>query len=199
MITMTVKTNFPEFKRQLDGLRQDIADKVSVQTINDVATKARVEMKRAIGEEFNLKAGEINAQLNVKRASVKGYNVEAVLQAFPSKSGRRAMNVSHFLAKVTRAESKRRKAAGSTQQLGFKIKRNGGIVEIKGAFLGNAGRTVFMRTSRKRLPIVPVQTIDIPSMFNTKRINKRVIEFINQEFGTQFNRAMNRFAARMQA
>jgi hypothetical protein len=40
---------------------------------------------------------------------------------------------------------------------------------------------VFRRTGQGRLPIEPMQVIDVPQMFNTRRINERVRERMEQQ------------------
>ena len=86
-------------------------------------------------------------------------------------------------------EGRRRNKSGTQKKLRFKITRHGAAQTIKVAFIGNKGRTVFHRTGSGRTPIEAVSTIDVPQMFNTKRINKRVIERIQREFPVEFERA----------
>jgi hypothetical protein len=74
-----------------------------------------------------------------------------------------------------------------------KVKRSGARKVISGAFVGNKGRTVFTRVGKPRLPIKPVQTIDVPQMFNVKHINAAVVKAIERKFPQIFEREM-RFA-----
>jgi len=190
MISLSVKTNFPDVQRKLDALRRDIGDKAAAMALNKVVDKGRTEMKRAITDEFNIPSAEVNAALRIRRASAKGYNLVAVLEAFNNRKGR-SLNLIHFVErKVTLAEARRRLKRGTLQQLGFKIKKTGGIKTIPGAFIANNGRTVFIREGKDRLPIKPLQVINITQMFNTRRINQRVVAKIRQEFPVEFERAM---------
>jgi len=190
MISLSVKTNFPDVQRQLDNLRRDIGDQATAMALNKVADKGRTEMKRAITDEFNISSAEVSAALRIRRASAKGYNLVAVLEAFNNNKGR-SLNLIHFVErKVTLAEARRRLKRGTLQQIGFKIKKTGGIKTIPGAFIANNGRTVFIREGKDRLPIKPLQVINISQMFNTRRINQRVIAKIQQEFPVEFERAM---------
>ena len=61
---------------------------------------------------------------------------------------------------------------------------------ITGSFIGNQGRTVFVRTGKDRLPIKAVNTIDVPQMFNTRRINQAVQRIMQERFATNFDRAL---------
>ena len=75
----------------------------------------------------------------------------------------------------------------------FKIKRVGGKKVITGAFVGNNGRTVFIRTTDNRLPIKALQTIDVGQMFNTKRINAVVVRTLREKFPEVFEREARYF------
>jgi len=107
------------------------------------------------------------------------------------------MNLIHFLEKkVTLAEGRRRKKSGTQNQLRFKIKRVGGLKTIKGAFVGNKGRTIFKRSGKGRLPIEGVQTIGVRAMFSTKKINNRVIAKIRKDGPIEVSRAMDQVIRR---
>ena len=73
------------------------------------------------------------------------------------------------------------------RKLRVKVKR-GSTKPLPGAFIGNKGRTVFRRVGKKRLPIEPVQTIDVAQMFNTRRINEVVLATINARLPEIFER-----------
>ena len=82
------------------------------------------------------------------------------------------------------------------QQLGFAIKRGGGLKTIPGAFLGNKGRTIFMRTGDKRLPIKAVQVIGVSQMFSSKEISRRVMAKIDKDLEVEVARAIEAILAR---
>lgn len=176
---IVVEHNIKNVMRDLDLLNKGLHDKAMVSAINKTATKAKAEMKRAVTSEFNILARDVGGKLRIKRANRK--NLEAVLDPF-AVGRRRSMNVIRFMEKkVTLAEGRRRKKSGTQNQLRFKIKKKGGLQTIKGAFIGNKGRTVFRRTTDARHPIEAVSTVGVPSMFNTKRINKRVRNKIRKD------------------
>lgn len=196
MLTVRVDfKGFAEASKALAGLRQDVRDRAVVAALNKTADKARVEMRRGITDAFAIKAGDVNSRLSVRPASFRGgVSLTAVLEALPGSRRGRSMNVIHFLRRaVTRQQARKGK------QLGFRFKRGGPIKEIPGAFVGNSGRTVFVREGTSRKPIRPKQVIDIPSMFNTRRINARVVAKIQADFPVEFERAarvmLSRFAA----
>ncbi len=166
MIKLSIKTNFPEVMKKLEQLQSDLRDRAMVSAVNKVTTQARTAMQREIGAEFNLRAAKIKESLRVRKARyLRGVaRIEAVLES-PSRKGR-SLNVVNFEA--------RQVAAG----VSVKIKRSTGRKVIKSAFIANKGRTVFQRVGKERLPIKAVQTIEVAQMFNTKRINAKVVQFI---------------------
>lgn len=191
-------------KRKLDGMRQDLADRAASAALNKVGDKAKVTMTRAILDEYNIKREDVAPRLRLKRASRKDLYV--VLDPFASgskfsKAMGRSLNLIHFLdRRTTVAAAKKAKRAGkkATTVIGgkempllyFKIKKGEPAKPIPGAFIGNQGRTIFIRTSKSRLPIVGLATIGVPQMFSAKKINARVMARINKELPVEFDRAI---------
>jgi len=173
---ISIKTNFPDVQRRIDSLRKEIAEQATPRAVNRTLDQARTRMSRAIRAEFNIKASQVNALLRVNRASYRAgvYRITGSLES-PTKRGR-ALNVIHFEA--------RKSAHGVT----VKILRKGPRKEIKGAFIGNGGRTVFKRVGKARLPIQAVQTIDVQQMFNAKRVKELVMRMIEEKFPEIFER-----------
>lgn len=191
MISLSIKTDFKDVQKSLDRLSLDFQKRVVPAALNKVAAKAKTEMKQQITGEYNLKSAEVNERLRVIKAGRALNQWLAVLDPFASRKRGRSLNMIHFLEnKTTLAEAKRRKAGGTVNQLHFKIKRVGGKKLVEGAFIGNKGRTVFVRTSGDRLPIKALSTIDVPQMFNTKRIQSKVLARIEKELQVEFDRAI---------
>jgi len=186
-----------QIKLEIKGLKQleymlkttaKELERAEVMAINKGISSAKTEMKRAISSEFTILQKTVNKRLKVTKAR-KGHAV-AVLEPIAGRRGY-SMNLIHFLEKKPgiREQKRRIKAEGSRPQLRFHIKR-GAEKTIKGAFIGNRGRTVFKRTGKARLPIEPVQTIGVPGMFNTRRINERVIARIRKELPVEMESAV---------
>ena len=185
----SIKSNFPDVQRQLSALRDDVRSKVLASAINKTVEQARTQMIREITAEYNVTSSYVRDRLRIKRASFKGgaLGIEAALIGGDGK--RRSANVIRFAEQVvTLAQARKRAKDGTLGQLRFKIRKSGGNRIIRGAFIGNKGRTVFIRTSDKRLPIKAVSTIDVPSMFNQKKINARVVAMIQAKFPELFAR-----------
>lgn len=182
---LSIKTNFREVQQKLDRLSDDVALKASVSATNKTIAQAKTAMSKEIRKEFNLSAAKVAEKLFITKARyVAGrFTIEATLLS-ETKSGRRSVNLINFQARQT--------AAGVT----VKVKRAGGRRVVKGAFIANKGRTVFKRQGPKRLPIEPVQVIDVPQMFNTRKVNAAVIRFIQAKAPEIFNREIKFYVDR---
>ncbi len=198
MIKIEVR-GIKEVQAKLDGIRRDMQAKVLQPAINKVADKARAEINRAIPQEYAVKAGEVRNAISLR--SAQAGRLEAVIDIFGSARKRgRSLNLIHFLAAVRGlavrgAKASKRDRAALDQQLGFVIKKAGGLKKIDGAFIGNKGRTIFKRTGKARLPIKPVQVIGFSQMFNSRKINRRVMDKIAAEFPVEIDRALKRLMA----
>ena len=189
MVTITVSTNFPAVQRRLEQLRQDVATKALASAVNKTIEQARTQMAREITAEFNVTSGYVKDRLRIKRASYKAglFAIEAALVGGDGK--RRSANIIRFVEnKTSLAEGRKRLKAGTQGQLFVKVKRRGAKKPLGPAFIGNKGRTVFVRVGKGRLPIKPVQVIDVAQMFNTRRINLKVREGIATKFPAIFQR-----------
>ena len=193
-------TGLDRLKAELSGISKNIERDVVQPAINKVADKARAEINRAIPEEYAVKASEVRNAVDLRRARTG--DLRAVISIFGSARKRgRSLNMIHFLAAVQAAGravktrgSKAKKAdlKAIAKQLGFQIRRDGGLKKIDGAFLGNKGRTIFRRTGSARLPIEPMQVIGFSQMFASKKISQRVMDKVRAELPVEIDRAMTR-------
>ena len=202
MIKIEVK-GIKEVQAKLDRMRRDMQAKVLQPAINKVAAKAMAEINRAIPQEYAVKASEVRNAVTLRRAQAG--RLEAVIEVFGSarKKGR-SLNLIHFLAAVQgagRAQAVRGKKVKKADlksldnQLGFIIKKMGGIKKIERAFVGNKGRTIFARTGDARLPIQPLQVIGFSQMFASRKISRRIMDKIAAEFPVEIDRALARLLA----
>lgn len=182
-----IKADFSGAFRALDSLPEQVGGRAMASAVNKTLAQARTAMIREITSEFNLPTSYVRDKLRVRNATSRRGVAQIVgeLAAF-NKRGR-SMNIIRFVERmVTLAALSKRTKAGTRNLLHVKIKRRGETKPVKGAFIGNKGRTVFERVGRERLPIKPVQVIDVAQMFNTKRINKRVLALISARFPAIF-------------
>lgn len=183
--TISIRHNFPEVARKLSLLADNIGNKAMVRALNKTIDQGKTEMARGISKEFRISVRTAKERLSVTRASAKAGSLrfDATLEATKRGQGR-SMNLIAF--KTSDARSTRK---GMTQ-VKFQVKRSGGRKTITGAFVGNKGRTMFIRTGKERLPIQALNTIDVPQMFNTKRINQVVRQVMLSRFRTNFDREL---------
>jgi hypothetical protein len=186
---MSIKTDFPAVQRQLAALQKDVATQALARAVNRTIEQAKTSMSREIRQEFNIAAAKVNAALRINRASFRNglFTIEASLES-PRKRGR-SLNLINFSARQT--------ARGVT----VKVLNNGGRKLIPSAFItsANGGTAVFKRVGKSRYPIKALQTVDVASMFNTKRINSKVVQFIRDKFPEVFEREAKFYLARFNA
>lgn len=188
----------------LARVQRDLRPKVIQPALNKMADKVKADLARAIPAEFNVKAAEVRSAVDIRRA--RSGSLEAVVTIFGSASKRgRSMNLIHFLAavqatgraiKVRGAKGKKSELAALQKQLGFLIKKGGGLKKIDGAFIGNKGRTIFQRVGRERLPIKPVQVIGFAQMFKSRKIERRILDTIAREMPIEIDRSIKMVLAR---
>ena len=152
-------------------------------------------MSREIRREYAVDTRFIGQRLRIKRATFFNgrLGLEAVLDA---QEKPRSANVIRF------------KAAKVRDGVTVKIKRGQPKQLIRNVFIGNKGRTVFARVPGTKMAsrrwggkhgeqIEPVQTVDLPQMFNAKRINAAVVAAMEARFPAIFQRelafALSRF------
>lgn len=195
MIKLSIRHNFPEVMASLKQLPDKVGNKAMVRAMNTTITQGKTEMARKISQEYRIKVGEVKDRLSVSFAKAKNgeYRFEAELLA--KRPGGlfgnawRGMNLIHFVTAMAKRNKK-----GKLGQLTFQIKRTGGRKILKGAFIAKSGRTggvaVFIRQGKSRMPIETKTTIDVPQMFNARRINEVVVATILKRFDANFKREL---------
>jgi len=215
MVDVTIKTNILDVSHALDQLRTDIRERAAVSAVNKTMAKSKTAMTRVITREFNVTAGYVRERLNVERARFSGGKavIAAALTGSGARGAKRSANLIAFVERsVSIAQARKRMAAGeggtyrlgaSTMtkalQLRFKIKRGSQPKVITGAFIGNKGRTVFIREGQSRLPIKALSTVDVPQMFNTRRLNEQVVRAIEDDFPGIFEHEVKFYTDRFNA
>jgi hypothetical protein len=187
---INIRTNFPDVAARLGKLQDAMAAQVLARSLNRTVEQARTLMSQRIRAEFNLSAAYVRERLSIKRAFAKSGQFSLAAELRGGRGQRRSANVIAFGARLGK---------GGVSVL---IKRRGRKV-IKGAFIGNKGRTVFERVdnttmgsrsqskgAKHRQKIKPVQTIEVAQMFNTRRINAAVVAAMQAKFPAIFEREL---------
>lgn len=198
-ISIDVKVNLGPTLVALDQLQTDVRERAAVSGVNKTLAKGSTRMARTIAREFNVTVTQAKARLRLKAAGFKRgiAHIVGELAASGRHRNSRSANLIQFLERSTSmAQARKRAKSGTLNQLHFQIKRAGQRVVIPGAFIGNKGRTVFIRKGKERLPIDSLQTIDIPQMFNTRRVNSVVVKLMEREFPVIFAREVKHYTDR---
>lgn len=186
---ITITHNFDQVIRELEQLQKDLGARALASAVNKTVAQAKTRMSKEIRSEFNVSAGKVGAALRVTRATYRNglRRIEASLES-PTIRGR-SINVINFEA--------RRTADG----VSVKIKKGGPRKVIRGAFIAKslAGTPVMQRVGKGRLPIKAVQTIDVAQMFNARRINSRVVDFMESKFHEIFEHEAKFYVDRFNA
>ena len=183
---INIRTNFAEVATKLGQLQEGIASKVLARTLNTVTAQAKTAMSVQIRREFAVSAAYVRERLAVRRAFAREGQFSISAELVGGGGRRRSANVIAFGARQVKG--------GVSVQIS-----KGRRKVIKNAFIGNKGRTVFSRDGKARLPISPVQTIDVAQMFNTRRINAAVVAAINGKFPAIFERELRYALAQLEA
>lgn len=192
MTVISIRDNFPAAIDQLKRLADDVGNKVMVRAFNATIEQGKTQMARTISQEFRITVGAAKERLKVNKASTKKGSIGFEVSLESTRKGKgRAMNLIAFVEKKTTfGEARKRAKKGTQSQVYFQVKRAGGKQMIRGAFIANKGRTLFIRTGKARLPIKSLSTIQIPSMFNTRRINTVVVKIMRDQFRKNFDREL---------
>ncbi|MES2887304.1 MAG: phage tail protein [Pseudomonadota bacterium] len=175
---LNIQNNFPAVAQALARLQREVADKVTARALNATVAQARTAMSKAIRDEYAVNTGFLKDRLVVRKASFRNGQVRLTAELIGGDGKKRSANLIHFSARQT--------GLG----VSVKVKKAGSRKLLKGAFIGNSGRTVFKRVGDKRLPIKPGQTVDVPQMFQTKKVNAQVVRLIEEKFPTIFTREL---------
>jgi hypothetical protein len=187
---ISIRNNFPKVAAKLEQLGKDIGDKAMVRALNETVRQGKTAMARQISQEFRVKVGDAKDRLDVEYATAKGGGIRfsATLKATRATKGR-GMNLIHFVMGTPTRNKK-----GKLAQLKFQIKRTGGRKSIKGAFVARnrktGGEAVFIREGKSRMPIKTLTTVDIPQMFNARRVNSVIRTIMQQRFEINFQRQL---------
>ena len=181
---ISISTNFADVAKALTEMHKDVASQATARAVNRTMEQAKTAMSREIRSQFNMSAAYVRDRLRIKRAYAKAGQFTVSAELVGGDGKRRSANVIGFSA---------RKASDGVSVQISRGKRK----TIKGAFIGNKGRTVFRRVGDSRLPIEPKRTVDVPQMFTTRKVNAAVIRAIQSKLPAIFERearyALSRF------
>jgi hypothetical protein len=200
MITINIKADFDATIARLKAKGKAV-ERAQVSALNKAAAQSRTQMQRAITSTYNLSAGFVKERLSVRRAFRNG--ALAFSADLLGSDRKRSMNLIHFAQSRLSGKEKAawRKQASEGRKftrppIPFIIKRGGGRVYVKGAFVGNDGRTVFMREGKSRLPIKAAQTIGVKGMFRSRKNTGEVTSWLRANLPRIFESELRYYMGR---
>lgn len=150
---------------ELEEVSKKDVPKAIVAALNRTIQTVGTDMKREAVKRYEIKAGEVQKTLKLKRAST------SQMQANAQSTGR-PLGLFHFKVKPRKRPTKKIK------NIQVKIKKADGYKAIKTspkAFIANKNAlNVFKRVGKSRLPIERLTTLSIPQMIS----NPEALEYI---------------------
>jgi hypothetical protein len=184
---LTVTDNFPDVARAFAGLESDIRNKAMASALNKTMDQGRTLLSREITARYVVTSAYVKQRLRVRGASARAGQLRLEASLIGGDGKARSANVIAFVERrTTFAQAKKRRQAGTLNQLHLKIKKGSAAKPLKGAFIGNKGRTVFQRVGKARLPIKPVQTIDVGQMMMSRAVEAKIHAFAQKKFPELF-------------
>ncbi len=173
MITIDV-SKIKEVEQALGEYKSKTPTALS-RAINRAAANAKTNASKKAREQYNIKAKDVNATINITKASKSslGAVVKSVGERIP---------LIKFKVSPSNARSKNK-----PKVLKVSVKK-GGLKELVGAFVADVnGNKVFKRTSKSRLPIQQLYGPAVPQMLGTD--NAR--EYIENEYTKVFDQRLD--------
>jgi hypothetical protein len=160
---MSVRADLTAARDQLRRLEKGLREQAIASALNRTAEMAKTAAVRDITRDLNLQANYVRGRIQIRRASARS----GVLEVTLSSPGKRSANLIRFAERRVTLATHRKRTKQGTRGVYVKIRKAGGWKLVKGAFIGNQGRTVFRRVGKERLPIESLQAIDVPqAMFS---------------------------------
>lgn len=171
---MRVEHNIPQIQATLRSLRNDLEKKAAVRALNRAADMSKTEAKREMTKKYSFKSSEVGNTLTVYKATPA--RVEATVRS----KGRRTP-----LLKMMARQTKK----GVTVKIGKTRKL------IPSAFIAtmkSGHRGVFIRLTKKNLPIKELYTISIPEGFGSQDVMDAVKLKMGDAFYKRFEHELRR-------
>lgn len=182
MIQINVADNVDRVLAEMASIPERMRTRAITDALRRTAQQTKTVVIRAVTREYAVQRSRVESVIHIIPNFASAARLSVVIDAIPSQSGKRSANVIRFLeSRVSLAQHRKRMKAGD-HELHFKFRKTASTKVIRGAFVGNSGRTIFRRTGQSRLPIESVMVIDVPQMFTARKINAQGVEFIRRRF-----------------
>lgn len=178
-LKLDVRHDLKAYKRGLTQIEKRQLPKAAQAALNRAGSSTKGTAVKAIAKLMGLKQGR------VKRAVVFIKSTFGKLVAFIEARGRPLNLISFTSPGETRAKARVRG--------GVRAKAGGRSKTFKGTFIGNAGKTVFRRRSKRRTDIVGVSGGSIPETMAAEAVEGAIRTKFFERWPVEFERAFNRF------
>jgi len=175
-ISFNVKADIKQVTRSLNRWEKRAVPAAANAALNKAAAKVRTTISSDLAKEMGIKVGEVKKQINVRRSNFTTLTAKLIAR------GRR-WNIIRFKAKELKTALK-----ASPWNKARKWKTG---------FIGNQGRTAFLRLSRKRLDIKPLRGPGMASEFVRDRAVALMQRISGSEFLKNFRHELKRRIARL--
>ena len=175
-LSLSVKSNFKQLTKGLNRLERRIIPAAANSAINKAGTKVKTVIARDLSKEMGVKQSEVKKQIQMKKSNFRTLTAKLIAR------GRR-WNLIRFKAKelkkvlVAKPWNRKRK--------------------YKTGFIGNRGRTAFIRLSNNRKDIRPLRGPGMASEFVRLRATKIMKSIAESEVLKQFSRELKRRIAKL--
>lgn len=169
MMQISVKADVQQARAELRFFRQQVTQ-AAARALNRTAQEVQSAAVKEIAAETGLKQKDVREALKRTRA-----NAQALIATVEATG--RAVNLIRF---TNQTRSAARKSGG--------VRANAwGTMRIyRGTFIGNQGRTVFVRVGKGRLPIRAVHGPSIPREMAREKVSKQLILVIEGRWPINF-------------
>lgn len=184
MITVDVRSNIGAVIKSMEAIAEKHRPPAIARALNRAAVSVRAEASRRIRERYNLRAGTVNRELTVSRASPS--RLVAVVRA-------RGKPVA--LAEFNARQSKAKKVKG---QVTVQVLRAGGRKVVRGnprlkgkpfiATMKSGHVGIFQRVDKSRLPIRELFSISVPKAMSSRAIENAIRKVAFDRFTKEFRR-----------
>ncbi len=168
-----VRSNIKEVSKTMSKLDRQVIPKATVMGLNKGITNVRTQVVRRVSKTTGIKQKHLRQLITVSKAGkVKGpVAVFALREKYPN---------------LIRFNARKVKLGVSATAWGFRK-----IYE--GAFIGNKGRTVFARETKKNLPIEALPGPSAAVQMVREKIDEAVAAIGIDKFNAEFQRQIQRF------
>jgi hypothetical protein len=181
-LTLDVRHDLKAYKKGLSRMQRKDLPKAISAALNRVATTVKGTTVKSIAKQIGLKQKDVKPAISLFKAT--RFELEARITARG-----RPLNLIRFTTPSETREKARRRG-------GVRARERGKLKTFRGTFIGNAGRTVFRRVGKRRLPIVGVTGGSIPKTMTEAAVKEAIDDKFRQRWPVEFDRTFRRFVLR---